>query len=125
MIRFSQMVAEHPYNRIEEIDLNPLLASSKGLLALDGRASARREPASRPTSKASDPSLSVAVRFTIHHEGRPGGYTPIRPEDEPLMGKFHGTLSERSVYMRYFSSLSLTKLTCGARASGSHLFRGL
>jgi len=27
---------------------------------------------------------------------------PIRPEDEPLMVHFHGTLSERSVYLRYF-----------------------
>jgi acetyltransferase len=33
---------------------------------------------------------------------------PIRPEDEPLVGKFHETLSDRSVYMRYFSSLSLS-----------------
>jgi acetyltransferase len=27
---------------------------------------------------------------------------PIRPDDEPLMVRFHGTLSERSVYLRYF-----------------------
>ena len=27
---------------------------------------------------------------------------PIRPEDELLMAKFHETLSERSVYLRYF-----------------------
>jgi acetyltransferase len=27
---------------------------------------------------------------------------PIRPEDEPLMVKFHGMLSERTVYLRYF-----------------------
>jgi acetyltransferase len=27
---------------------------------------------------------------------------PIRPEDEPLMLKFHESLSERSVYLRYF-----------------------
>jgi acetyltransferase len=27
---------------------------------------------------------------------------PIRPEDEPLMVKFHGTLSDQSVYLRYF-----------------------
>ena len=32
---------------------------------------------------------------------------PIRPEDETLMVKFHETLSDRSVYLRYFSSLSL------------------
>ena len=33
---------------------------------------------------------------------------PIRPEDEPLMVKFHETLSDRSVYLRYFYSLSLS-----------------
>ena len=27
---------------------------------------------------------------------------PIRPVDEPLMVKFHSTLSEQSVYLRYF-----------------------
>ena len=31
----------------------------------------------------------------------------IRPDDESLMTKFHQTLSDRSVYMRYFCSLSL------------------
>lgn len=34
---------------------------------------------------------------------------PIRPEDEPLMVKFHETLSDRSVYYRYFSSFSLNR----------------
>jgi acetyltransferase len=34
---------------------------------------------------------------------------PIRPEDEPLMVKFHGTLSDRTVYQRYFCSLSLRR----------------
>src|SRR3954453_5485638 len=32
---------------------------------------------------------------------------PIRPEDEPCMVKFHETLSERSVYLRYFHLLNL------------------
>src|SRR5438876_831551 len=34
---------------------------------------------------------------------------PIRAEDEPLMVKFHETLSDRTVYLRYFSSLSLPR----------------
>jgi acetyltransferase len=34
---------------------------------------------------------------------------PIRPEDEPLMVKFHETLSDRTVYLRYFYSLSLSR----------------
>jgi acetyltransferase len=33
---------------------------------------------------------------------------PIRPEDEPLMVTFHESLSDRSVYLRYFYSLSLS-----------------
>jgi len=32
---------------------------------------------------------------------------PIRPEDEPMMVKFHETLSERSVYLRYFRAFQL------------------
>jgi acetyltransferase len=34
---------------------------------------------------------------------------PIRPEDEPLIVKLHETLSDRSVYLRYFCSLSLSR----------------
>jgi acetyltransferase len=40
---------------------------------------------------------------------------PIRPEDEPLMVKFHGTLSDRTVYLRYFSSISLARRTAHER----------
>src|ERR1700694_5523167 len=32
---------------------------------------------------------------------------PIRPEDEPMMVHFHATLSERSVYLRYFHMIKL------------------
>jgi acetyltransferase len=32
---------------------------------------------------------------------------PIRPEDEPLLVRFHGTLSEESVYHRYFTQIKL------------------
>ena len=33
---------------------------------------------------------------------------PIRPADEPLMIKFHGTLSSRSVSFRYFHAMKLS-----------------
>ena len=35
-------------------------------------------------------------------DGTPVTLRPIRPEDEPLMVKFHEALSERSVFLRYF-----------------------
>ena len=34
---------------------------------------------------------------------------PIRPEDEPLMIKLHKTLSEESVYFRYFHLIKLSQ----------------
>jgi acetyltransferase len=40
---------------------------------------------------------------------------PIRSEDEPMMVKFHATLSDRTVYMRYFTSLSLSRRTAHER----------
>ncbi len=41
-------------------------------------------------------------------DGTPVTIRLIRPEDEPLMVKFHEALSERSVYLRYFH---ITKLS--------------
>ena len=42
---------------------------------------------------------------------------PIRPSDEPMMTRFHESLSDRSVYMRYFASLSLRTRTAHDRLS--------
>jgi acetyltransferase len=36
---------------------------------------------------------------------------PIRPEDEPAMVSFHETLSERTVYLRYFHLMNLEQRT--------------
>jgi acetyltransferase len=108
LVRFSQLVVEQP--EIAEIDLNPLLASAEGFLALDARvllhdpslaADQLPKPAIRPY-----PSQYVS-QFTMK-DGTQVSFRPIRPEDEPLISKFHETLSDRSVYMRYFSSLSLS-----------------
>lgn len=40
---------------------------------------------------------------------------PICPEDEPLMVRFHSVLSDRTVYLRYFCSLSLAERTAHQR----------
>ncbi|NDB78049.1 MAG: N-acetyltransferase, partial [Verrucomicrobia bacterium] len=42
---------------------------------------------------------------------------PIRPEDEPLLVKFHHALSERSVYLRYFTPQKLDQRVAHARLS--------
>ena len=108
LVRFSQLVVEQPW--IAEIDLNPLLASSQGLLTLDARV-LLHEPSLRPDQlprPAIRPYPSQYISQFTMKDGAEVTLRPIRPEDEPLMSKFHETLSDRSVYMRYFSSLSLS-----------------
>jgi acetyltransferase len=109
LVRFSQLVIEQPW--IAEIDINPLLASPERLLALDARIVLQPpsvtldqlpKPAIRPYP------LQYVSSWTMKN-GTPVTIRPIRPEDEPLMVKFHETLSDRSVYLRYFSSLSLSR----------------
>lgn len=45
------------------------------------------------------------------------GIRPIQPSDEPLMVKFHRMLSDRTVYLRYFCSVSLAARTAHKRLS--------
>src|SRR5262249_10764613 len=42
---------------------------------------------------------------------------PIRPEDEPLIARFHETLSEQSVYLRYIQALKLSQRVAHERLS--------
>ena len=107
LVRFSQLVMEQPW--IKEIDINPLLATPDQLLALDARIAVHDAtlPADQLPRSAIRPYPSQYVWEWKLKDGTQVIIRPIRPEDEPLMVQFHTTLSERSVYLRYFCSLSL------------------
>jgi len=109
LVRFSQLVAEQRW--IMEIDINPLLASAEGLVALDARIMLH----GADVAECALPRLAIrpyptqyAAVWTLH-DGTPIIIRPIRPEDEPLMIAFHQTLSEQSVYLRYFHALALSQ----------------
>jgi acetyltransferase len=109
LVRFSQLVLEQPW--IAEIDINPLLASPDRLLALDARI-VLHGPAvaiDQLPKPAIRPYPSQYVALWQMKDGNQITIRPIRPEDEPLMVKFHETLSDRTVYLRYFCSLSLSR----------------
>ncbi len=108
LVRFSQLVLDQPW--IKEIDVNPLQAAEDQFIALDARivihdSSMTADRLPRPSIR---PYPSQYVWQTQLKNGTSVTIRPIRPEDEPLMAQFHTTLSERSVYLRYFCSLSLT-----------------
>ena len=107
LVRFSQLVTEQ--RRIKEIDINPLVASASGLIALDARmvlhsAEVRADELPRPAIR---PYPSQYVARCRLRDNTVAILRPIRPEDEPLMIEFHKTLSEQSVRFRYFSLLKL------------------
>jgi acetyltransferase len=109
LVRFSQLVVEQPW--IAEIDINPLLASSERIYALDARI-VLHDPKT-PEVKLPKPAIRpYPVQYVMPWKLKnraPVMIRPIRPEDEPLMVKFHETLSEESVYHRYFSALQLSQ----------------
>ncbi|WP_353931589.1 acetate--CoA ligase alpha subunit [Okeanomitos corallinicola TIOX110] len=115
LVVFSHLVVEQPL--IKEIDINPLLAIPPtadypgGLIALDSRIVLH-------SVDVKDEQLpKLAIRPYPHQyvsswkmkNGTSVTIRPIRPEDEPLIVKFHQTLSAESVYLRYFHLIKLSQ----------------
>jgi acetyltransferase len=111
MVRFSALVAEQRW--IKEVDINPLVASPDGLIALDARVvvhGAAMTLESIPKSAIRPYPTRYMSKWTMK-DGTEVVIRPIRPEDEPAMVKFHQTLSERTVYLRYFHLMNLEQRT--------------
>jgi acetyltransferase len=115
LVRFSQLVVDQPW--IKEIDINPLLASADRLLALDARVLVHgpEVTADQLPESAVRPYPVKLVSTWKMKNGNEVVIRPIRPEDEPLMIRFHEKLSERSVYLRYFQAMKLTQRTAHER----------
>ena len=109
VVRFSQLVAEQPL--VKELDINPLLASSERLIALDARVVLHAPDVDLATvpRTAIRPYPRKYVRDWTSGEGNVLTIRPIRPEDEPALVDFHHRLSEQSVYMRYASVAKLSQ----------------
>jgi acetyltransferase len=107
LVRFSQLIVEQP--RIKEIDINPLLVSADTIIAVDGRVVLHDGSVSdaRLPRPAIRPYPSIDVNKITARDGSSLTLRPIRPEDEPAMARFHETLSDRSVYLRYFHRVPL------------------
>jgi acetyltransferase len=118
VVRFSQLVLDLPW--IKEIEINPLLVSAKGLIGLDARA-VLHDPATPPQRLPKPAIRPYPMQYASACKLRDGTsltLRPIRPEDEPLMVRFHGGLSEETVRFRYFGLLSV-----GQRTSHERLVR--
>ena len=104
LITFSKLILEHP--RIKECDINPLLASAEGIVALDARFVLHAKGAALIPS-ALCPYPMHYIQQVVLKDGSSIRIRPIRPEDEPKIRLFHKNLSESTVRSHYFAFLSL------------------
>jgi acetyltransferase len=117
LVRFGQLIIEQRW--IKELDINPLMASPEQLLALDARVLVYGSDISEdklPELAIRPYPIQYASTWTTKGQ-RQITIRPILPEDEPYLAKFHTTLSDRTVYMRYLQPMMLSERVVHERLS--------
>jgi len=105
LVRLGQFAIEQPW--IKEIYIDPLFAGPTGIYALNASVVVFGEDEKSKAKPAIRPYPMEYVKRINLKNGSDIVFRPIKPEDEPLMVKFHQQLSEQSVYNRYFSYMHM------------------
>jgi acetyltransferase len=100
LVRFSRLLTD--FLEIQEVDMNPILATPTGAIALDARIILAPADAPRPRL-AIRPYPNQYIRTFRLRDGREVVIRPISPEDELLLIAFHAGHSEHTIRMRFFS----------------------
>jgi acetyltransferase len=105
LVRFSYLVAEHA--EIDEIDINPVLATPGDIVALDARVIVDEQILQNPVPPYSHLAIRpVPKQYTERIEldnGTQVKLRPIRPEDEPMWHVLLTSCSPESIYSRFFA----------------------
>ena len=102
LVRVAQLVVDYP--RLAELEINPLLASASGCVALDARmrlapmAAVLPPLAISPYPRELEEDVPLAGRGTLR-------LRPIRPEDEPALRQAFERLTEEEVRARFFAPM--------------------
>ncbi len=113
LVKVSQLVSD--FADICELDINPLLADSQGVIALDARikvAKSQLPGAQRLAIRPYPKELEEKI-------GLPGGQTlllrPIRPEDEPALQTLFSRLSMDEIRLRFLHAMKILSHELAAR----------
>lgn len=101
LVQLSQIVCDHP--EVVELDINPLFADERGVLALDARVKVARadSPGARTRLSIRPYPKQLEEPITLK-SGRKVLLRPIRPEDEPAHQAYHARLTPEDIHFRFF-----------------------
>ena len=107
LVKLAQMAADLP--EIRELDINPLLADTEGVIAVDAQASIA--PLSESVRGSGHYRFAIRPypkqweRHTRLKNGRGIFLRPVRPEDEHLYPEFFSKITQDDIRLRFFSAM--------------------
>ncbi len=113
LVKLSQLVCD--VAEITEIEINPLLAHSEGVVVLDARMRVRRTVAPALQRLAIRPYPKELERIVQVPDGGRYLLRPIRPEDEPGLQKLFAALSPDEIRMRFLHHMRTLPRELAAR----------
>ncbi|AGM41670.1 acetyltransferase [Spiribacter salinus M19-40] len=112
LTRIAQIAAD--LSRVKELDINPLLASSEGVVALDARVrigengQGSRRLAIRPYPRELEKTVTA-------DDGKHYLLRPILPEDEPALHRAFAHLTPEQIRLRFFAPMKQLSHMAAAR----------
>ncbi|WP_086466248.1 bifunctional acetate--CoA ligase family protein/GNAT family N-acetyltransferase [Oceanibaculum nanhaiense] len=113
LIKISQLVCD--FAEIAELDINPLLADEKGVIALDARIRVAKPERSGTARLAIRPYPQELEQEMVVRDGSRYAVRPIRPEDGPALQALFARLAPEDIRMRFFSPLKSLPPALAAR----------
>jgi len=99
LVKLAQLAADLP--EVVELDINPLLADQRGVIALDARIRVEARRAARLAIRPYPVELEQRLEF----RGRPILLRPIRPEDFAQHRRFLAHVTPQDMRTRFFSAI--------------------
>jgi acetyltransferase len=107
LVKFSQLVIDFP--EIREMDVNPLIADEKGVVAVDARVVIDPERISQEVQPHEHLVIAPYPEKYVTQWSLRGGthvtLRPIKPEDETLFYELIKSLSEETMRFRFFQTI--------------------